>query len=363
MNAVKSRCKDVKKNINSKSDGNLDPLKQVFAMIQSNKPDEAIKELEQQLNNTSGNNCRIYCQFGVAYIMKNKFKKAEDFLLLAVKEDPKCAESYFNLGLLSQKQGFHEKALSFFKESILINGHDAETYELMGDCCKALNNNKDAKIFYDTSIKINPKSLGVAINLTQLYLNDNQIEKAKEVLKIALVSHPDKKELYFTLGEIHKSQNEFENAIGNFRKVISLDESNSKAYYELGYCCYQINLITQSIPLLAKAYKLDPLFSDSLLYLGKAYEKKKNTDSAISMYQEWISMEEENLLTKNQKVQDEFREKCLLLANYYSDNGDLKQSKVYLKKMNSIKSANSKKNKILANFSSGSHNTSLLIDD
>ncbi len=361
MNTAKMRCKNIPANIDNSLRDETDCLQQAKELIQSNNPDAAIKELEIHLKNDFTDKSSIYCQLGVAHITKNEFAQAENYFMLAINEDPKCAEGYFNLGLLYQKQGLYHKALPIYKECVLLNEHDAEIYELLGDCCKELKNYKDAKIFYDASIRIDPKALQVAINLTQLYLYDNEIEKAKDVLKIALISHSDKKELYFALGEIHKSQNEFENAIGNFRKVLSLDESDARAYYELGYCCYQIDLTGQAIPLLLKAYTLDPLISDSLLYLGKSYEKKKNTESAVNMYREWIGIEEGNLPVKNKQFQKDFQEKCLYLANYYSANGKRDQSEIYFQKMDRAKSQNNENEKKAAIVSSGDEYASSLV--
>lgn len=363
MNTEKMRCKDISANTNNTLQDHPDCLQQAKELIQSNNTDAAIKELEKHLKNDLKDKSSIYCQLGVAHLINNEFAQAENNFMLAVNENPNCTEGYFNLGLLYQNQGFYHKALPLYKEAVLLNEDDAEIYELMGDCCKALKNYKDAKIFYDASIRINPNALQVAINLTQLYLYDNEIEKARDVLKIALISHPDKKELYYALGEIHKSQNEYENAIGNFRKVISLDESDARAYYELGYSCYKIGLTAQAIPLLSKAYKLDPLISDSLLYLGKSYEKKKNTESAVSMYREWIGVEEINLPVKNIQFKKEFVEKCLYLANYYSAKGKLDQSEIYYKKMSLAKSEIRETNNVASVSTDDKLVSSLVIED
>ncbi len=297
-------------------------MQPVFDHIKASRLDDALACLEQFLTDGTGVKSDVLCQMGVVLIMKNDDLKAEDMLLQAVKSDPTPAEGFFNLGLLYKKQGFFNKALPFFKEFILLNGHDAETFELMGDCCMSLNNFDDAIIFYDSCLKINPKSLSAAINLAELYLKAGKNQQAIQALKIALVSHRDQKQLYFALGEIHKLQNEWENAIGNFRKVVSLDDSNARAFFELGYCCYQLNLTNQAIPLLSKAYKLDPLLTDTLLYLGKAYEIKKNRDSAVSAYREWVEMVRPTQFEKNDPMYKEFQRVCQYLVGYFTEKGN-----------------------------------------
>jgi len=297
-------------------------MQPVVDHIEAKRLDEALTVLEQFLMDGTGVKSDILCQMGVLWMMKNNDEKAEDMFLQAVKIEPSPAEGFFNLGLLYKKQGYFNKALPFFKEFILLNGHDAETYELMGDCCLALNNYNDATIFYDSCLKVNPQSLNAAINLAELYLQAGKNQQAIQALKIALVSHSDQKQLYFALGEVHKLQKEWENAIGNFRKVITLDDSNARAYFELGFCCYNLNLFNQAIPLLAKAYKLDPLLTDTLLFLGKAYEAKKNRESAASAYREWVEMVRTTPFENTDPLQNEFRRVCQYLIGYFSDKGD-----------------------------------------
>ena len=163
--------KRTKYNTNIKPDQNSDSLHLAIEYIQNNNPDKAIIELESLLEKENDYPCRIYCQLGAAYLLKKEYKVSENYLNTALQKNSQLWEAWFNLGMLYQNQGMFEKALISYKEAITLHGHDSEIYELMGDCCIALNNDNDAKTFYDASLKINPKSLHVAISLAQIYLN------------------------------------------------------------------------------------------------------------------------------------------------------------------------------------------------
>ncbi len=310
-------------NVESESDKQiLDTIKE---HIQNEAFDQAIKVISDALESDFSSPAVLYCQLGVINILRENYADAEKVLMQSVHIDENLAEAYYNLGLLYQNENEFEKATTFYKKVVLINPQDSQAYELLGECCQALDNVQDAIVFYDTALRIDPKSLNSAVNLAQLYLYYNNYTDAIEVLKIALVTHSDQKELHFALGDIYKTTKEYEHAIGHFRKVIMLDENNSRAYYELGYCCFELGLNNQSIPLLANAFKLDQHFSDPLYYLGKAYEKKKNIDSAVSAYEQWITMESENNEIKSKNFQEQFNTVCQYLVDYFNrSNNDNK---------------------------------------
>ena len=285
--------------------------------LKKGQPDKAKEWLQTAIMENPGDKAFLLCQLGVVLVMLQDLNGAEESFLQVIELDDEIPESYYNLGLLYQNQKNYEKALTFYKSVIEINPNDTETYEMMGECCQALSNNRDAIAFYDAALRLNPKSLNAAVNLAHLYLQEHNEQSAIDVLKIALVTFPQQQELHFALADIYKSQNELEHAIGHFRKVVALDPENSRAFYELGYCCLELGLVNQSIPLLAQAYKLDQHHSEALYYLGKAYETKKNKESAISFYEKWVEMEKSQINLYGQDKQSKFNVVCQYIADYY----------------------------------------------
>ena len=287
-------------------------LAKVNALIETNKLEKALDALQRMLASGKTENGMARCQVGVIYAKRGDLAEAEKAFLAALEENADLPEAFFNLGYLYQQKEDYEKALVCYKETLNQLGADAEVFELMGDCCIAIANPTDARAFYDAAVKMNPVSLNAAASLATIYFNQGQKNEAKEVLRLALVSHPNVPEIHMTLGEIHKEEGEYENAIAHFRKAALYDEQNAEAFFELGECCEEIGLSKQAEPFLAQAIKLDSENLSYIFSLGLLYYNKKRYSDAATMFQQWFN----NFILANPYIaDDETKKRFLTVVN------------------------------------------------
>jgi tetratricopeptide (TPR) repeat protein len=303
-------------------------LEKVNALIEANKLEKALDALQRMLARGKTENGMAQCQLGIVYTRKGDLVKAEKAFLSAVAENADLPEAFFNLGCLYQQKEDYGNALVCYKETLNLLGDDAEVFELMGDCCIAMDNPTDARAFYDAAIKMNPISLNAAANLATIYFSQGQKSEAKEILRLALVSHPKVPEIHMTLGQLHKEDSEYENAIAHFRKVALYDEDNAEAFFELGECCEAIGLSKQAEPFFAKAIKLDSENLDYIFSLGLLYYNRKRYNDAATMFQQWFN----NFIVANPYIADDetknrFLEVVNMLAYCYQKMKELSKAR------------------------------------
>ena len=299
--------------------------------LMENKFDEARVHLEKALE-LNPEYAEGYCNLGLILLNNGEFSEAEENFQKSLSIDDNLVEAYYNLGCSLLERNDYEKALSFFKEVILREPDNAMTYLKMGFCAQSLERMNDARVFFEEALRLQPDSLEAGAALSGLYVENRDYEKAEEVLRVNLVSHPDEVPLHYSLGLILKEQQKYESALAQFNKVVTLDENHPEGFYHLADCCGQLGFLKQAVPFFAKAYKLDETFSEAVFQLGNVYEGMKKTDTAVIMYRRWIDMVENHLWQLGEDMVETYKEKCKIVADYLESNGSDKGDVVYYRK-------------------------------
>ena len=273
-----------------------------------------------------------YCNLGSLCFKTDDFAGAEKYYKLAISKDENLLEIYYNLGLLHMEQKEFDKALCCFKENLTRNSDDCETYINMARCAKALGRNQDALAFLEETIKFHPDNLEAAIDLAGLYIENDQFEKAEDLLRVSLISHPEETALHYVLGLVLISRKKYESALAQFNKVVTLDEDHANGFFQLAECCLALDLFKQAEPFYAKAIKLDPSLKEAVLQLGRLYERRKDSESAVLMFEHWIKLIEPDLNPDDKEAEAEFRKVCAKVASYFRNQGDHELFRLYEKK-------------------------------
>jgi protein O-GlcNAc transferase len=309
---------------NGLSQSVIDKLEVGNSFIRDNNYEAALAYYEGLLNDMEIPRETILTQLGIINFNSGDVVKAETLFLQALGENNLYSEANFNLGVLFQQIGENQKALSCYKEALMVIGDDAEIYERMGDCCLSLNNKTDALSFFDAALRMRPSSINAAANLAQINLDNGKTDKALNVLQIGLVNNPDVTEFSIAMGTIYKQLKEFERALAHFRKVVLIDDKNFEGYKQLGECCFELGLYKQALPFYASAYKLVPAV-EVLLQMGKIYEKQNQKPKAVQMYEKWLETEKLQIVGQNEEAQEQFDRINKYLAKYYLSIGDMQK--------------------------------------
>ncbi|MDK7374964.1 MULTISPECIES: tetratricopeptide repeat protein [Weeksella] len=125
----------------------------------------------------------------------------------------------------------------------------------------------------EQNVKNNPKDVSALYNLGTLYLQDNQIEKAKETLKQALAVNPNHLESNINMAlAILSNEKEYVDKINN-----NLGTSKTqRAVYE-EYTKKRKDAYNEALPYLVKAHELDKNNLQFIKYLISAYKATGNT--------------------------------------------------------------------------------------
>ncbi len=178
-------------------------------------------------------------QLGDCYLRCGKYEAARDLFLQYVEKNPRNAESQHRLGIAyfslrhfdQAKQQFeqalvlnnrheeanqylanthlelrdHEKAMHYYFRQLDINPL-FDTYYNLGVLLMMKDRFKDALLYFDQALQINPHDSATHLNCGSIYLKSNQIEKAIESYECAQQLNPHDDEIKHILSAIKQHQ-------------------------------------------------------------------------------------------------------------------------------------------------------------
>lgn len=152
---------------------------------------------------------------------------------------------------------------------------------------------------------------------------------------------------YFEEGNIALKHRDYQIAIWNYQKAISLDSESPNFHYNLGLTYYEIGNYQESIDSFKRVESLVPSQTDTYYNLALAHYKMSNSrmaDIYYNRYQDMLS------LRKAQQRLEEVRKAQQLDAKNKSVESELKKretnSPLTMKKMNLKKTINQAKSEI-----------------
>src|SRR3990167_10446007 len=125
---------------------------------------------------------------------------------------------------------------------------------------------------YENLLKHNKVTPEIANNLSLLYIKHGDIEKAKNILEIALQDYPKIASLHKQLGNIWRNLSELSRARNCYEQAILLDEKDASAHNNLGLIFLQENELAEAENSFKKALKLTPEYTSAMYDLALCYK-------------------------------------------------------------------------------------------
>lgn len=136
---------------------------------------------------TSINPFEAYKLMGASALSDNDVEEGISFLQLATQYNPNDGEILNNLGVAYHQKGMYDKAVEMYKEAVLLEIEDPSiVYKNLGQVYEMTEDTVSAIRSYEEAIKLDPNYAEPHFNLSILYLNQNNEDKANEEIKLGL---------------------------------------------------------------------------------------------------------------------------------------------------------------------------------
>ncbi len=270
-------------------------------------------------------------------------------------------QSYLNLkkGIYYLSNQEYSKASEEFLKS-LQKKESSMGYALYGASLYWLGDNQGAMENYEKAIKIDPKN-DVAWQLEGISLaRDGRLNDALERFIKSYNINPSRGDTAMNISSVYFSIGNTSKATEYARKAISLDPKNPLYYYQLGLIKFYEENFEEALKNFKTACEIEPSYQDAVLWYGISLEVLGKDKEAIKKYEKAIDLKPRDffaryklalLSLKQQRFKKEILIPCFEL--YPSQNSSLTLTLSYSVKKNTSDSISQMLDDIINNSSDG----------
>lgn len=287
-------------------------------------------ELLQKLHAKDSTNSDILYYLGLNYQSLSNFQKASEFLEKALKLDTGnvkimtlLGNDYYSAGRISNADTILSKAFSLDSTDTQILLALGKTYKHEQDwiaakniyerlvkqdsvnsfyyaqiayCDVNLKKIDDAIINFQIAHRLNPLNQNTVLLLSDLYISKMQLISASRIIDDGLRAYPSSFRMWSKKGEINLKMKNYDDAISNYQKSISLGDSSEINFRNMGISYYWKEEYDTSVVYLNHAVKITDKDPSAYFYLGASYKGLKKYDLAIENLSKAVDLQRNDFM-------------------------------------------------------------------
>jgi Flp pilus assembly protein TadD len=168
---------------------------------------------------------------------------------------PKKAVSYFEKGVELSKKKDNERAVKFFKDALDLAPNFYEAHNQIGIAYRELGKMDEAEVEFLRAHELNATNVDPLLNLTSLYLEENQADRA----------------------------------VVTGQQAVKANSRSAPAFFSLGVALYKAAQLDNAEAALKRALDLAPKMANVRLMLANVYLKLRRYDKSLEQVTAYIA--------------------------------------------------------------------------
>lgn len=165
------------------------------------------------------------------FLRKNDYEKALTDFRQTIMVEPDDVEAYINIGLIFYFKHDYRNAIFMYDKSMEISKKIPEAYLNRGNAFNALGKHDSALGDYDQALKMRPEYLEGWLNRGNLYMKTGKLDRAISDFDRAIELSPGYADAYNNRGNAYFKKGDFTNAYLDFTRTIQNEPRYANAYY------------------------------------------------------------------------------------------------------------------------------------
>jgi tetratricopeptide (TPR) repeat protein len=163
-------------------------------------------------------------------------------------------------------------------------------------CFDFLDQNEEAINFLTQYLDSNPYCEVAWHQLGKQYFAIKDYKKALAAFDFAIISDDTFVGAYLEKGKVLEKQQQYNNAIENYKITLALDEPTSFALLRIGHCYEKLGNDDLAVQYFYKTVHEDPLLDKGWIAITKFYNNKRNFQKALYYINKAINIDCENVI-------------------------------------------------------------------
>ncbi len=201
-----------------------------LAYLEGSKESLAMTEFEKALK-LDPHNAKVLHAISTFYLKRNDYAKAEEYIKLALKEQPDNPE-YLNVwASIQAANGLIDEAIETWKKVLENPSYPTveRIYYNIGYALYEASRYNEAKYYFYESIRVSRNFMLPYLYLFRIYQLQQNPQEAEKILKKALDANPLFLPLIFELGRFYYENNRYADAVKTFKKLLELKKDGKYA--------------------------------------------------------------------------------------------------------------------------------------
>jgi tetratricopeptide (TPR) repeat protein len=233
---------------------------------------------------------------GVAYIIMEDADGARQAFLKSTEVDPTFSKSWYNLGVLSEREGDFSSALDLYEEGLKHNDKDNDLiagrigcYRKMGEFDKAIKYAQDA-------LRSNSKNISAYNEIGTVYLDQGDYDKAKFILLQAVdVGGGENALIQSNLGKVYFLKEDFNKARIALETAVAIDSNMIDSVLLLSFIYIDNRAWDSAEEIIQQALLLEPNNSALLNAAGISKRGLGDIEASEEYYRKALEVDSTNL--------------------------------------------------------------------
>jgi tetratricopeptide (TPR) repeat protein len=204
--------------------------------------------------------------------------------------------SEYNAALNAYKEGKYQTSITYVEQALQKDNTEPEFYVLRAKANYKIGNKVLAMEDLNKSLELGNSFAAYHLR-GKLYLENNELEKAKVDLRIAYELNPKSPDVLFDLGYLEFANGESQLALEYYKEASKYDSRNPKTYVNIGNLYAMMGESKIAIDNYSKALVLDTI--NGIAFYNRANEKMilNDIEGAIEDYEKSLEIDSVNIST------------------------------------------------------------------
>ena len=231
---------------------------------------------------------------GATYLKLNDKKNAKIYFSHAISIEPDHKEAIINLGNLEYKAGSYQNAFDYYAKLTKNGSAEPTILGYMGKCLFELGHTEDGITLCEEAIRMNPDIEKPYFFLAEMMHEKEDPEAVVNYYYQVLERNPNSFSTYFELGNYFKKIKCFNMALRFYEKCISVKPDFIKAHFKKAKIFSSIGKHENSISVLKKIIELDNQNSKAFDLIGTELEQLNFKEEAKERYLDAVYLDKDN---------------------------------------------------------------------
>ena len=209
----------------------------------------------------------------------------------AIEAKPTLAAAHYELGWCHNEMQQYEEALPVLEKALKLDPTNFRIIYESGFAQYKLGKTDEALVNFNRVLQMNTSFTKAYIARGDLYkdVQKNTNAALADFLKAFSIDSTEKK-LHYRIGWCYNDLGKFSDAVPYLQKATSFEEQNYLSYSELGFSLFSLKRYDEAMGHLNKANTLKPGFETTIYYIGLCQVKQNKKQDAVQKYNELVQL-------------------------------------------------------------------------